>query len=33
LANWASEERVTLGFPEDTNDAHAAERAAAALEV
>lgn len=33
LANWASEERVTLGFPEDTNDVHAAERAAAALEV
>lgn len=33
LANWASEERVTLGFPEDTNDTHAAERAAAALEV
>jgi len=31
LANWASEERVTLGFPEDTNDTHAAERAAAAL--
>ncbi|HWX87199.1 MAG TPA: hypothetical protein VNX67_03390 [Solirubrobacteraceae bacterium] len=33
LANWASEERVTLGFPEDTNDAHAVERAKAALEV
>jgi hypothetical protein len=33
LANWASEERVTLGFPEDTSDAHAVERAAAALEV
>ncbi|MFZ1154890.1 MAG: hypothetical protein WAN93_08305 [Solirubrobacteraceae bacterium] len=33
LANWASEERVTLGFPEDTNDTHAVERAAAALEV
>ncbi len=33
LANWASEERVTLGFPADTSDAHAVERAAAALEV
>jgi hypothetical protein len=33
LANWSSEERVTLGFPEDTNDAHALERAEAALEV
>jgi Alpha-glutamyl/putrescinyl thymine pyrophosphorylase clade 3 len=33
LANWTSEERVTLGFPEDTSDAHAVERAAAALEV
>lgn len=33
LANWSSEERTTLGFPEDTNDPHAAERAAAALEV
>jgi hypothetical protein len=33
LANWSSEERVTLGFPEDTNDAHAFERAEAALEV
>jgi hypothetical protein len=33
LANWSSEERVTLGFPQDTNDVHAAERAAAALEV
>ncbi len=33
LANWSSEERVTLGFPPDTNDPHAAERAAAALEV
>ncbi|MGA7704174.1 MAG: hypothetical protein WB998_04690 [Solirubrobacteraceae bacterium] len=33
LANWSSEERVTLGFPEDTNDSHAAERAAAALEI
>lgn len=37
LYNWnpptPSEERVTLGFPEDTSDAHAVERAAAALEV
>ncbi len=33
LANWASEERVTLGFPAETNDTHAVERAAAALEV
>ena len=33
LANWASEERVTLGFPADTRDEHAVERAAAALEV
>lgn len=37
LYNWdsggASDERVTLGFPADTNDAHAVERAAAALEV
>jgi hypothetical protein len=33
LANWASEERVTLGFPEDTSDAHAVERAKVALEV
>ena len=33
LANWSSEERVTLGFPSDTNDPHAAERAATALEV
>jgi hypothetical protein len=36
LSNWslpAAEERVTLGFPEDTSDAHAVERAAAALEV
>jgi hypothetical protein len=33
LANWASEERVTLGFPEDTSDAHAIERAKAALEI
>jgi hypothetical protein len=36
LYNWnppAPGERVTLGFPEDTNDAHAAERAAAALEL
>jgi len=33
LANWASEERVTLGFPEDTTDAHAVERAGAALEL
>ena len=33
LANWASEERVTLGFPADTTDAHAVERAEAALEV
>lgn len=33
LANWASEERVTLGFPADTCDTHALERAEAALEV
>jgi hypothetical protein len=33
LANWSSQERVTLGFPEDTNDPHAVERAEAALEV
>ena len=33
LANWSSEERVTLGFPDDTSDAHAVERARAALEV
>jgi hypothetical protein len=33
LANWSSEERVTLGFPEDTSDAHALERAEAALDL
>jgi Alpha-glutamyl/putrescinyl thymine pyrophosphorylase clade 3 len=33
LANWSSEERVTLGFPADTRDPHAVERAKAALEV
>jgi hypothetical protein len=33
LANWASEERVTLGFPADTHDSHALERAATVLEV
>jgi hypothetical protein len=33
LANWSSQERVTLGFPADTKDAHAVERATAALEV
>lgn len=33
LANWSAEERVTLGFPADTNDIHAAERAEATLEV
>jgi hypothetical protein len=37
LYNWssggASDERVTLGFPVGTNDAHAVERAKAALEV
>jgi hypothetical protein len=33
LANWSSVERVTLGFPADTRDAHAVERAKAALEV
>jgi hypothetical protein len=33
LANWSSEERVTLGFPVDTRDLHAVERAKAALEV
>ena len=37
LYNWspggASDERVTLGLPEDTRDAHAVERARAALEL
>jgi hypothetical protein len=33
LANWSSQERVTLGFPDDTKDAHAVERARAALEL
>jgi hypothetical protein len=37
LYNWnpggPSDERVTLGFPEDTKDAHAVERAEAALEI
>ncbi len=33
LANWSFEERVTLGFPPDTNDAHAVERALKALEL
>lgn len=33
LANWSSGERVTLGFPADTRDAHVVERAEAALEV
>ncbi len=33
LANWSSEERVTLGFPDGTADGHAVERAKAALEV
>jgi hypothetical protein len=37
LYNWSppspSGERVTLGLPADTNDAHAAERATAALEI
>ncbi len=33
LANWSSQERVTLGFPADTRDAHVVERAEAALEV
>lgn len=36
LYNWnqsASEERVTLGFPAGTNDPHALDRAAVALEV
>ncbi len=33
LANWSSAERVTLGFPSDTNDPHAIERAEAALEL
>ena len=33
LANWASEERATLGLPADTRDAHAVERARAALEL
>jgi hypothetical protein len=33
LANWSAEERVTLGFPADTNDIHAVERAEASLEV
>lgn len=31
LSNWASEERATLGMPMDTRDAHAVERARAAL--
>jgi hypothetical protein len=33
LANWASEERATLGLPADTSDAHTVERAHAALEL
>jgi hypothetical protein len=33
LANWSSQERITLGFPDDANDAHAVERAVAALEL
>jgi hypothetical protein len=37
LYNWnpptAGGERVTLGFPDDTDDVHAVERAEAALEV
>ncbi|HEY5261180.1 MAG TPA: hypothetical protein VIJ33_03645, partial [Solirubrobacteraceae bacterium] len=33
LANWSSAERMTLGFPSDTNDPHAFERAEAALEL
>jgi hypothetical protein len=33
FANWSSQERVTLGFPDDTKDAHAVERARAALEL
>jgi hypothetical protein len=33
LSNWSAEERVTLGFPADTTDVHAVERAEAALEV
>jgi hypothetical protein len=37
LYNWSpggpSDERVTLGFPQDTRDAHAVERAEEALEV
>jgi hypothetical protein len=33
LTNWSSEERITLGFPQDTRDAHAVERAEAALDL
>lgn len=33
LANWACEERATLGLPADTRDAHTVERARAALEL
>jgi hypothetical protein len=33
LANWAAPERATLGFPPDTHDVHAFERAHAALEL
>jgi hypothetical protein len=33
LANWASEERATLGLPADTRDAHTVERARTALEL
>lgn len=36
LANWslpAEQERITLGFPQDTSDAHALERAMQALEL
>ncbi|MGN6372554.1 MAG: hypothetical protein ACTHM1_06140 [Solirubrobacteraceae bacterium] len=33
LANWGAEERATLGLPADTQDAHAIERARAALDL
>jgi hypothetical protein len=33
LANWAAPERATLGFPPDTHDVHAFERAHTALEL
>jgi hypothetical protein len=33
LANWGVEQRATLGFPADTHDLHAVERAVAALDL